>query len=95
MKFPYKCCRCGFCCLSTICPIGEKLYGLGTNGICRGLSFDGDNKSYCAGVKYNIMPIGDGCCIKARAFKDGVQYDFAALPEEVKIREAQRLRRSR
>jgi len=31
-----------------------------------------------------IVPIGDGCCIKARAFHGDEVYDFAALPKQAK-----------
>jgi len=41
------------------------------------------------------MGIGKGCCIKARAFKDGIEYDFASLPAEVKQKLVQSLRKER
>jgi hypothetical protein len=31
-----------------------------------------------------MFGIGKGCCIKARAYKNGKEYDFASLPEAVK-----------
>ena len=81
-KFPYPCCRCGFCCLSTMCPVGEAFYG--KQDFCSALSFDG-NIASCALANY-LVPVGDGCCIKARAYKDGVKYDFAALSPALKKR---------
>lgn len=81
-EFPNPCCRCGFCCLSTMCPIGEALYG--KQKWCPALSFDGFVAT-CAIADY-LVPIGDGCCIKARAYKDGKEYDFASLPPELKRR---------
>ena len=87
MKYPNKCCRCGFCCLHEQCPISLQIHGRAE--ICPALLFDGD-VAVC--LLAGLVPIGDGCCIKARAFKDGVQYDFASLPAEVKIREAQKLK---
>lgn len=88
MKFPYKCCRCGMCCLSMQCPISIKIYGI--QSICPALSFENN----IASCKYagTLVPIGDGCCIKARAFKDGVEYDFASLPNELKFIAVKQLR---
>ena len=85
MKFQYECCRCGFCCIAIQCPISIRIYGL--QSICPALSFD-NSIAICehAGI---LVPIGDGCCIKARAFKDGSEYDFASLPIEMKLRVAQ------
>lgn len=86
MKFPYPCVRCGFCCMSETCLIGQKVYGVFKTGVrCPGLSFENGIAS-CALVKFNLVPIGDGCCIAARVFRDGVEYDFAALPGNMKIR---------
>jgi len=79
MNYAHECCRCGFCCLHEICPIGMALFG--TAKPCEGLSFDGDIATCSAA---GIVPVGDGCCIQARAFKDGVEYDFASLPPELK-----------
>lgn len=77
--YPYPCCRCGFCCLHQVCPIGIVTYG--NQGRCPGLSFEG-NIASCALA--GTVPVGDGCCIKATAYKDGKEYDFAALPTEQK-----------
>lgn len=82
MKYPYPCCRCGFCCLSETCLVGMKVYGIGKSDKCSALSFE-DNTATCLLVM--SVPIGDGCCIKARAFKDGKEYDFAALPVAFKL----------
>lgn len=80
MKFPNPCCQCGFCCLITQCPIGGAFYG--KHKICPGLSFDEMGLAACnlAG----LVPVGDGCCISARAFKEGKAYDYAGLPRENK-----------
>lgn len=81
MIFPHKCCRCGFCCLSKVCIIGQEKYNVEEYDICPGLSFQEEGATCdLAG----IVPVGDGCCIKARAYKDGKEYDFAALPEKLK-----------
>jgi hypothetical protein len=84
MKFPHKCCRCGFCCLNVTCPIGAMRHG--KDGLCPSLSFDGD-KAICALI--DVVPIGNGCCIAARAYKGGKCYDFASLPPQLKISVAQ------
>lgn len=89
MNFPYPCVRCGFCCMSFVCPIGQKVYGVFKTGVrCPGLSFENGIAS-CQLVKFNLVPIGDGCCISARVFRDGVEHDFAALPGSVKRKIAQ------
>lgn len=77
--YPYKCCRCGFCCLHTTCVVGQAVYG--PVQPCPALSFTDDIASCkLAGT----VPVGDGCCIAARAYKNGAEYDFAALPPELK-----------
>ena len=84
MKFPHPCARCGFCCLASVCIAGQHVYGLFEKGTrCPGLSFH-NGIATCKLVALNLVPIGDGCCIKARAFKNNVEYDFAALPAETK-----------
>jgi len=84
MKFEHPCSRCGFCCLMETCPIGQQVYGVAKHAQCPGLSFTGDTAACAlAGV---LVPIGDGCCIKARAIRNGVTYDFAALSPEVKTK---------
>ena len=88
MKFPNKCCQCGFCCLVEQCPISIEIYG--SKKTCPALTFQND-KAICKHI--DIVPIGDGCCIKARAYKNGIKYDFALLPKELKINAAQNLRK--
>ena len=62
MKFPYPCSRCGACCLLVLCPLAAAE---GHKKPCPHLSFNKDIASCdIAGL---IIPIGDGCCIKARA----------------------------
>ena len=84
MNFPNECCRCGFCCLAETCPIGQTVYKIDQTMPCPGLSFDSQGKATCELAIRGLVPVGDGCCIKARAFKDGVQYDFASLCKETK-----------
>lgn len=86
-KYPNECCRCGYCCLHVTCPIGQAIYR--NSRPCPALLFENDTASCeLAG----IVPVGDGCCIKARAYKDGVEYDFASLPSSLKILAAKSLR---
>lgn len=87
MEFPYTCCRCGFCCLHEMCPVGMAVFG--ECEWCPALSFNGD-VAICDLAGF-LVPVGEGCCIKARAFKDGKQYDFAAVSPKMKIGAAQDL----
>ena len=94
MKYEHECCRCGFCCLSETCPAGAGIYGISKSTMCPALTFK-DDIATCKLITLtppmNLedmkrdMGVGTGCCIKARAFKDGVGYDFAALPKKMKV----------
>jgi len=84
MKYPNKCTRCGFCCLSETCPTGMDVYGIEKHERCPALTFE-KNKATCRLAIAGLVPIGDGCCISARAIKDGQVYDFASLSKELKI----------
>ena len=91
MKFPNECCRCGMCCLLDHCPISKVYYpDLKKEEQCEALSFK-EEKASCklAGV----VPIGDGCCLSARAYKNGVEYDVASLPKEIKYKIVEQIRR--
>ena len=92
MKYPNPCCRCGFCCLSETCPVGMEVYGILKIDKCPALSFE-DNIATC--LLSMLVPTGDGCCIRARAFKDGQQYDFATLPVAFKLGAAKHLRKEK
>ena len=59
---------------------------------CPALKFDG---SIATCLLSAIIPIGEGCCIKARAYRNGVEYDFASLPSALKQSVAQKLLRKR
>lgn len=95
LKYPEPCCRCGACCVFETCPTATNLFGLPKNAPCPELIFDGDVaickpyvvlKDLVDDEDLNpVFGIGAGCCIKARCFKDGVEYDFASLPPETKI----------
>ena len=82
MKFPFNCCQCGMCCLSVQCPVSLMKYG--EQKFCPALSFSFDTCIASCDHAGKEVPIGDGCCIKAKAYKNGVEYDFAALPEVIK-----------
>jgi hypothetical protein len=87
-KFPHTCCRCGYCCLSETCPVGQMVYGVGKHETCPGLFFNID-AAVCqiaaqGSREKKLVGVGSGCCIKARAIRDGVTYDFAALAPEMK-----------
>lgn len=95
-EFPHKCCRCGFCCLSITCKAGQAFFKVGDKERCPGLTWEGDQAA-CELAKrgyYQTVGVGMGCCIKARALQGDKTFDFAALPEEAKKAEAQKLRRS-
>ena len=89
MRFPNKCVRCGFCCIAECCHVGQLVHNIGKYDDCPSLSFDENGVASCDLVEKNLVPVDDGCCIKARAFKDGSEYDFASLPIEMKLRVAQ------
>ena len=101
-KYPQKCCRCGMCCLVETCPVGMKIYDIDKYKLCPGLYFEG-NKAICGLSKYfieqaridkkvveEVMGFNVGCCIKARVYKDGIEYNFADLDPDIKISIAQR-----
>ena len=101
--YPDACCRCGFCCLSEVCPAGLAVYGIkDKHSRCPALDFDGDDavclevrNRFRKGIPVVVFGIGAGCCIKARAFKDGRQYDFASLPVGLKRMAARQLKEKR
>jgi len=80
-EFKNPCSRCGMCCIAEVCPIGQAHYGIGKRDKCPALSFDGAVSS-CA--LRDLVPFGDGCCIKARAYQNGICYNFADLSPSMK-----------
>lgn len=88
-KYPTTCCRCGFCCINEPCPISKEM-GM-ANGGCQALDYDGVEatcKLATTRATKAILGIGQGCCMKARCYKDGIEYDFASLPPHIKRRVA-------
>ena len=73
------------CCLSIRCPVAVAIHGRGDG--CPELSFEGDVATCHAAEKVgaDVLGIGAGCCIKARAFARGQQFDFASLPPKLKV----------
>jgi len=94
MEYEHDCCRCGFCCLMETCPAGMMFYGVRKLDLCPGLSFDG-NVAVCALVPLGLVPVGDGCCISARVFRAGMEFQFDALPKQFKYIAAEQVRRQR
>src|SRR5512135_208320 len=94
-QYEKKCCRCGFCCLMENCLNAQTFFDIPKHGKrCPALSFNGDVASCAfAAEEAERFGIGAGCCISARCFKDGVSYNFATLPDDLKIRVAQGRRR--
>ncbi len=100
--YEMPCNNCGFCCLIQLCKTAQQLYGAPRNRRCPALIFEG-NKSRCGvlvaapqhlkdQVSRNIGA-GEGCSISAKVRgADGVFYDFAKLPDEVKLGLADRQR---
>ena len=67
------------------CIVAWELYGIPKKAPCPFLGYDADKmETTCKIIHTGMIGIGKGCCIKARCFKDGVQYDFASLPDELK-----------
>ena len=91
MKFPNECCRCGLCCLSETCMIGMEHYNIKKYVLCPALEFNDKGISTC-GLSY-IVPIGDGCCIKARAVKSGIEFNIADLPKKTKFKIVEGIRK--
>lgn len=95
--YPNTCVRCGFCCISAICPAAQELgYH---KPPCPLLVFDNQTASCQIILQYpelaDIMGIGKGCCIKARAYRNGVKYDYASLKDSEKLAFVSSIRRVR
>ena len=71
MKFPYECSRCGVCCLMETCQFGITSFKISRETPCPALSFSVDGEAICS-LAESIVPIGDGCCLRARALRNNV-----------------------
>jgi hypothetical protein len=84
-QYPNPCCRCGFCCVVETCPIARMVYGVSKQDKCQAFKYDKFSKESTCLIAENGLPgIGDGCCMAARCYKDGIEYDFASLPQSIK-----------
>lgn len=93
MRYPNKCIRCGFCCLNEPCPVAKILMQNTDNptGKCPYLSYTGA-LAFCGLVESGLIPVGDGCCIKARAIRKGNVYDFASMSRALKLKAVEQIR---
>jgi len=89
MKYPNPCTRCGLCCLAETCALARISFRIGEHDPCPALVFTGD----VATCTLESVPFGDGCCIAARAYRNGVEHDFAGLSAELKINAVRSMRR--
>lgn len=100
LMYDRKCCRCGMCCLSEVCPAGLVRYGIKAadkKQPCPGLKYEGAQSS-CEIAKTwpQLMVglgIGAGCCIKARVLSPGGVVAFEELEDREKISLADRVRK--
>jgi hypothetical protein len=72
------------------CEIGQLVFGIAKDERCHALVFTGETAE-CKLAPYAV-PVGDGCCIKARAYKDRECFDFASLPVDFKRRAVRQMR---
>lgn len=93
-RFPDPCCRCGFCCLSEVCIVGREVYNVQKYDRCPGLSFDNYKTASCK-LANGLVPVGDGCCMKARLYRHGIEHKFSKLTEHQKQTIADSLRGGR
>lgn len=86
-EYPSKCCQCGFCCLSENCPIAQFIFDIPKyEKQCPALAFEEGSKCRMLEVldEKEFFGIGDGCCIKARAYIQGVEFKFCDMPPVMK-----------
>lgn len=95
MIFKKKCCRCGFCCLVEVCGPALEVHKIDYEDrftvTCPSLHFDGTGEATCqvaalSKLHAQMMGVGAGCCIGARAMVDGREYDFAILDDMTKYK---------
>jgi hypothetical protein len=79
-QFQNPCCRCGFCCIVETCPVAQFMYNIDKNYPCPELDYDPETMEATCNLNGKAdVGIGTGCCMAARCFKDGIEYDFASL----------------
>ena len=94
-RFPNPCCQCGMCCLSTTCIIGQTVFNIPADEPCHALQFEGveEVNAVCRLAEQGIVPTGDGCCIKARAYNEqGECIDFSSLSPKLKKEAVRQIR---
>lgn len=87
--FSNKCCRCGLCCMSELCSVAMKRYGLSKHNPCPDLIWNQDGTSRCRLAEFTSpeeLGIGAGCCIKARVLSvdKSTEIDYTTLPRNQK-----------
>lgn len=88
MTFPFKCARCGLCCLAKTCSLGVQFYALTPGQQCPALRFEA-GVAVCGLVADHpsaapAFGIGAGCCMAARVFTSKGMTEWAPLPVEFK-----------
>ena len=96
--YPNPCNNCGYCCLIQLCKVGLALFGGPEDRACPALKWEGTT-SRCGALDTmpeekrekteRVIGVGEGCSISAKAIAKGTVYNFADLPDDVKIRLAQ------
>ena len=92
MKYPNKCSRCGACCLFETCMVARLRFNVSKTSKCPALVF---NKNIATCLLSDVIPIGDGCCIKARAYKNGIEYNFADLNPKMKVKAVKQIKKEK
>jgi len=90
-SFPNRCCQCGMCCLSMTCKFGQLIFQIPEDELCHALVFKED-VAICK-LAPDPVHIGDGCCIEARIFIDGIEHQFSSLPIPLKRMAANQVRK--
>jgi len=74
------------------CPAGQRFWHIPKDRGCPSLFFS-EETAFCGLVEFGLVPVGDGCCLKARLCKAGVEYVFASLPPVLKHNVAESLKK--
>lgn len=89
-KYPFKCVKCGFCCLSETCPIGQKIFSINAKSRCPALFFNDSREASCklaeSEALKGIIGIGTGCDILAVAGNKDFLWDYSSLPKDIKLK---------
>ena len=67
------------------CPAGRSTFKVAKNTPCPAFEYNVESMTAtCTIAKDVFIGIGAGCCMAARCYKDGVEYDFASLRPDTK-----------